>query len=179
MKWLSWCILISTSVSCCCCSSAAEVITCCPKAPFCHRIRRSQHSSVFRPTFAHFQYYLANKLRRTAKGFQLSFVGRIVHELLESFLDIVMFKLLAFCCALLDVTCNIGRRFESNLTVQFFQFHLAVEVGAEQLTLHHVVLYRDKRADQFPAVGARCSEVLGARIVLPLTVDFELDNYYL
>ena len=41
------------------------------------------------------------------------------------------------------------------------------------------MLLREKQVDQFPAVRARGSEVLGAQIVLYLTGDFRLDGHYL
>ena len=71
-------------------------------------------------------------VRRATFGF--FFVGRNVHELVESLLDIVMLKLLAFRTVVCNVACNIWRGFEAKSTVHFNQFHSAIEVEAEQLT---------------------------------------------
>ena len=61
-------------------------------------------------------------------------VGRIVHELVESVLVIVMLELLAFFCVVCNVACNIGQRFEADRSVHFNYLHSAIEVEAEQLT---------------------------------------------
>ena len=58
--------------------------------------------------------------------------------------------------------------------MQFHQPHFAIEVEAE-LTQHHVVRFREKRADQFPAVRAGNAELLSAQIVLLFAGVFRLD----
>ena len=61
-------------------------------------------------------------------------IGRIIHELVKRLLDIVMLKLLACCCIICDLTCNISRELEADSSVHFNQPHSAIEVKAEQLT---------------------------------------------
>ena len=90
-----------------------------------------------------------------------------------------MLKLLAFRGVGCNEACNIWRRFETDSMVQFNQPYLAIEIEAEQLTYHHVVLLREKRSDQFPVGGARGAEVLGAQIVLLFTGDLKLDGHYI
>ena len=63
--------------------------------------------------------------------------------------------------------------------MHFNKPHSVIKVEAKQLTYHHVVLLREKLADQFPAVQARGAEVLGAQIVLLLTGDFRFDVHHL
>ena len=63
--------------------------------------------------------------------------------------------------------------------MKFYQLHSAIEIEAKQLTQHDILFFREKRADQFPAVGARSAKELGSQIVLLLTGDFRLDRHYL
>ena len=64
-----------------------------------------------------------------------------------------MLKLLAFRGVVCNVACNIGRRFEADRSVHFIKPHSAIEVEAEQLTLHHVVFFGRNEQMSFRLYG--------------------------
>ena len=111
--------------------------------------------------------------------FDCLLVGRIVHKLVESLLDIVMLIFLAFRCVICDVACNIWRRFKVDRSVQFYQPHSAIEVEPKQLPYHNVVHLWVERPNQFPVVRAGGAEVLGTQVVLLLAGDLRLDGHHL
>ena len=73
-------------------------------------------------------------------------VRRVVHQLVERLLHIVMFKQLSLLRVVRDVPRDKRRQVEANRTVDFPQFHSAVQVKAKQLPEHHLVLLREKRS---------------------------------
>ena len=62
-----------------------------------------------------------------------------------------MLELLSVLCVVRDVSREIRRRVEAHRTMKFYQPYSAVQVEAEQLPEHHVVLLRKKGADQLSA----------------------------
>ena len=63
--------------------------------------------------------------------------------------------------------------------MHFNQFHSAIDLKAKQLTEHHLVLFREQRADEFSVEQARFAEILSAQIVLLLAGNLSLDGHYL
>lgn len=90
-----------------------------------------------------------------------------------------MLKLLAFCNVVCDVACNIARRFKADRLVQLYQHHSAIKLKAMQPTKHHVMLFREKGADQVLAVRTRGVKLLNAQVLLLFSGDLSLDGLYL
>ena len=92
-------------------------------------------------------------------------VRRVVRQLVERLLHIVMIELFLLFRVVRDVPRDVRRRVEANRTVDFHQSHSAVQVEAKQLPEHHVMLLRTEGADQLSAERTGGSEVLGAQVV--------------
>ena len=105
-------------------------------------------------------------------------VWRVVHQLVERLIHIFMLELFSLLRVVRDVPRDVRRGVEADLTVDFHQFYSAVQVKADQLLEHHVVLLLEKGTDQLPAERTGGSEVLGAQVVLLLAGDLRLDCYY-
>ena len=105
-------------------------------------------------------------------------VRRVVHQLVERLLHIVMLELFLLRRVVRDIPRDVRRRVKADCSVDFHQPHSAVQVEAEQLSEHHVVLLREEGADQLSAKWTGCSEVLGAQVVLLHAGDLGLDGHY-
>ena len=79
---------------------------------------------------------------------------------------------------LLRVVCvvprDVRKQVKANRSVDFDQHNSAVQVEAEQLPEHHVVLLRDEGADQLLAERTGCFIKLSAQLLLLHAGDFGL-----
>ena len=90
-----------------------------------------------------------------------------------------MLELLSLRRVVRDISRDVRKRVEADRTVYFYKRHSAVQVEAEQLPEHHVVLFREEGADQLSAERTGCSKVLSAQVVLLHAGDLGLDGHYL
>ena len=94
-----------------------------------------------------------------------------------------MLELFSLIRVVRDVSRDVRRKVETDRTVYFYQSHSAVQVEAEQLSKHHVVLLREEGADQLSAertgYSSPSTSVLGAQVVFLYASDFGLDGHYL
>ena len=105
-------------------------------------------------------------------------VRRVVHQLVERTLHIVVLELLTLHRVVCDVLRHVWRRVEADRAVDFHEPHSTVQVELEQLPEHYIVLLQKERADQFTAERTCGSEVLGAQVVLLFAGDFWLDCHH-
>ena len=106
-------------------------------------------------------------------------VRRVVHQLVERLFHTVMLELLSLLRAVRDICRDERRLVEFDRTVDFSLPHSAVQIEAEQLPEHPVVLLREDGADQLSAEQIGCSEVYGAQFVLLHAGDLWLDGHNL
>ena len=69
-------------------------------------------------------------------------LGRVVHQLVEAFVYVILFVLLAFCCIVGDLSCKVRQREESDGAMKINQSHFAVKVEHEQLDEYPIVFVR-------------------------------------
>ena len=106
-------------------------------------------------------------------------VRRVVHQLVERLLYIVMLELLSLLRVVRNVPRDVRRRVDADCMVNFYQPHFAVQVDAEQLSEHYVMVLSEEEADQLSCEGTRYSKVFGAQGVLHHTGDLGFVNQYL
>ena len=90
-----------------------------------------------------------------------------------------MLKLLSLLRVVRYVPRDVRRWVKAVPAVDFNQTHSAVQLEAEQLPQHNVVLLRKEGADQLPTERARSAKILRAQVVLFLTCNLRHDNHNL